>query len=132
MRGSAGHRAEVTGAASRGGKGMKRFTRILVSLAATATLLAIQPAVAPHLANAGTAAATSRYGGTVQVRLAAAPDCLDDTIAANNSDNVVAEAWIDPLITLDQHGKPNPDLAVKWKVSPGGRAYTIFLRHGVR
>jgi peptide/nickel transport system substrate-binding protein len=111
---------------------MKGFTRILASLAATVALLAVQPGVAPRSATASTASAVSRYGGTVQVRLGAAPDCLDDTIAANNSDNVIAEAWIDPLITLDQHGKPYPDLALSWKVSPGGRAYTFFLRHGVR
>jgi peptide/nickel transport system substrate-binding protein len=111
---------------------MKGFIRILASLAATVALLVIQPAVAPRFATASTASAVSRYGGTVQVRLSATPDCLDDTKAANNADNQIAEAWIDPLITLDQHGKPSPDLALSWKVSPGGRAYTFFLRHGVR
>jgi peptide/nickel transport system substrate-binding protein len=111
---------------------MRRFFRILSSLVAMVALFAVAPSIAPSSATARTTQVVSRYGGTVQVRLAAAPDCLDDTKAANNSDNEIAEAWIDPLITLDQHGKPSPDLALSWKISPGGRAYTFFLRHGVR
>src|SRR5579875_3268953 len=84
--------------------------------------------MASHQARASSAA---RYGGTLSVRTIGPDDCLNDQLSTTNVANEIDVALMDPLVTLNQQGKPSPDLATSWTVSNGGKVYTFFLRHGV-
>ncbi len=69
-----------------------------------------------------------RYGGTLRVEMQAAARTLDPVEAPERLAALVFER----LVRLDEHGKPQPALAVSWQSSPGGRRWQFHLRPGVK
>jgi len=60
-----------------------------------------------------------RYGGTLRVEMQAAARTLDPAEAPER----LAALAFERLVRLDEHGKPQPALAVSWQSSPGGRRW---------
>ncbi len=69
-----------------------------------------------------------RYGGTLRVEMQAAARTLDPAEAPERLAALVFER----LVRLDEHGRPQPALAVSWQSSPGGRRWQFHLRPGVK
>ena len=61
------------------------------------------------------------------------PAGLDPTIAAPVAiGQVTWQNVFEGLVTIDRHGKVQPQLAESWEISPDGLTYTFRLRQGVR
>jgi peptide/nickel transport system substrate-binding protein len=76
--------------------------------------------------------AAPRYGGSINARDDATPDCIDPQKTALGASDAIFEEVVDTLVTQDEKGKLRPSLALKWKFSNGGKVITFNLRHGVR
>jgi peptide/nickel transport system substrate-binding protein len=102
---------------------MRRFG--LPLLAATSLLLA----------GAASGATRPRYGGTLRVAMRAAPTSLDpldssqpDSPARRNLSQLI----FDTLVVLDEHGNPQPALAISWQAEPGNQRWQFYVRRGAR
>jgi peptide/nickel transport system substrate-binding protein len=93
-------------------------------LLATSTVIRAQPSTrsgaAPH------------SGGSISIREVDTPDCLDPQKTSTGASFDVFNAIVDTLLTRDNLGNFQPDLATKWTFGHGGTWITFFLRHGVR
>jgi ABC-type transport system substrate-binding protein len=69
-----------------------------------------------------------RYGGTLRVEMQAAARALDPAETPER----LAALIFERLVRLDEHGRPQPALAVSWQSSPGGRRWQFHLRPGVK
>jgi peptide/nickel transport system substrate-binding protein len=80
------------------------------------------------------AASRPRYGGTLHIALQAAPASLDPA-NATQSDSTVARNLLpliyDSLVSLDEHGTPQPALARSWEVSASRQRWRFSLHSGV-
>jgi len=106
---------------------LRRTTRAGVSLLGAATLISMNVAPSVHARSL----AAPKYGGTFQVQ-GGQPDCLDPQKTGLSASNAIFSLVVDPLISFDKKGHYQPDLALKWKYSNGGKTLTLFLRHGVK
>jgi len=60
------------------------------------------------------------------------PGPIDPARAVTVTDGAVCALVYNGLLRPDEEGRPVPDLAEDWEVSPDGRTYTFHLRDGVR
>jgi ABC-type transport system substrate-binding protein len=81
------------------------------------------------------AATHPSYGGTLRISIQAAPSSLDPSdpvMADTHAGQQISRALFDTLLTLDEHGLPEPCLATRWESDPGQQRWRISLRSGVR
>jgi peptide/nickel transport system substrate-binding protein len=101
--------------------------RLLFALALGAGLVAPQTSLAqkPH------AAATPKRGGSLTIRLYAAPSCLD-TYKSTGTELYAEYPVLDTLVTESDKGKIVPYLAQSYKVSKNGLNITFHLRPNLK
>jgi ABC-type transport system substrate-binding protein len=81
------------------------------------------------------AATQPRYGGTLVVELRAPALVLDPMkwkTGAQESNEQIASAVFDRLVTLDRFGRFQPGLATDWSHDEGRRRWQFLLRAGVQ
>lgn len=71
-------------------------------------------------------------GGTLVVALSADPGHLNPAITTSGGAPAAAELLYNGLVSLDEQGKPAPELAESWTVEQDGLLYRFRLRDGVR
>lgn len=72
-------------------------------------------------------------GGIYIEGLAGSPQYLNPLLSMYNEvDRDLVSLIFNGLVRLDVGGKPAPDLASRWEISPDGRVYTVTLRTDVR
>ena len=98
----------------------------LGALIATMSAPAVQARTAPALASAPT------RGGSIAIADAGPPDCLDPQKTALAASDIVLANIVDPLFSVDEHGKIRPYLATGYTYNASGTEITVSLRHGVR
>lgn len=76
---------------------------------------------------AGVAAETPRYGGTWMGAIANDPPTLDPAYSVAAVDGQLIALLYDGLIGFDTEGRPIPNLAARWDISPDNRTYTFYL-----
>jgi ABC-type transport system substrate-binding protein len=92
--------------------------------------------VASSLLWALSASAASRphYGGTLRIEMRAAPTVLDPA-DSNQPDwfgfRNLSSLMFETLVSLDEHGKPEPALASSWQAEPGNQRWQFLLHRGV-
>jgi peptide/nickel transport system substrate-binding protein len=77
------------------------------------------------------ATGTPRNGGTLDIAMSADPLCLDPHQLSSDVEQLLGQIQFDNLTFLGKSGTPQPWLATSWKISPDGKTYTFFLKHGV-
>ena len=60
------------------------------------------------------------------------PITLDPAISADSSSQTYVVHIFSGLVRLDHELNTVPDIAESWEISPDGKAYTFYLRQGVR
>jgi peptide/nickel transport system substrate-binding protein len=80
---------------------------------------------APALATAQIA------GGTAVIAVSGDPGHLNPAISTAGPLHAVAGSLFNGLVSLDEAGMPQPDLAESWTVAPDGLSVTFRLRGGV-
>ncbi|AEI38941.1 ABC transporter substrate-binding protein [Paenibacillus mucilaginosus] len=76
-------------------------------------------------------AATARTD-TVVVSLTEPGGVFNPYFYQNGYDGNVTSVMFSPLVNIDENGKPVPDLAEKWEISPDGLVYTYYLRPNLK
>ncbi|HEV2489691.1 MAG TPA: ABC transporter substrate-binding protein [Candidatus Acidoferrales bacterium] len=81
---------------------------------------------------AATAARRPRYGGTLTVELEGCVTSLDPTQLQPGLENQIAQDHLltliaDRLVTLDEHGRPQPSLAKYWQHDADSKHWELFL-----
>jgi peptide/nickel transport system substrate-binding protein len=72
------------------------------------------------------------FGGEYVEGLTGAAARINPLFAGqNDADQSLTALIFSGLTRLDGEGRPFPDLAERWEISPDGRAYTFHLRQGV-
>jgi peptide/nickel transport system substrate-binding protein len=103
----------------------ERMRRISLRLLAASSLL---------FATLAGAATRPRYGGSLRVEMKEEPVSLDPA-SASISDwpavSKISRLLFDTLVTLDEKGQPQPELAVSWQSEPGGQRWQFQMRQGV-
>jgi ABC-type transport system substrate-binding protein len=104
----------------------RTFSRSLavISCALGLTLVAAHAATRPH------------KGGTLRVLMAAQPKSIDlRRLPEEPREQAAAELMMrlmfDRLVTLDEKGQPQPQLATGWHHDPGFKRWTFDIRPGV-
>lgn len=80
----------------------------------------------------GLPAAAQTRGGTAVIAVAGDPGHLNPAISTAGPLHAVAGSLFNGLVTLDEAGQPQPDLAEAWTVAPDGLSVAFRLRAGVR
>jgi oligopeptide transport system substrate-binding protein len=70
--------------------------------------------------------------GVLRINLGTEPPTLDWTRATDSVSIQVIDQLMRGLTQLGPDLQPVPALAERWHVTPDGRVYTFYLRHGVR
>jgi len=92
---------------------------------------------AASLALAALAPARPRYGETLRVQMSAViqtPDPAEwpaDPVEAAAKARLISMVF-EPLVKLDDSGRPQPALAISWRQDNGGRRWQFRLRPGVK
>jgi peptide/nickel transport system substrate-binding protein len=73
----------------------------------------------------------AQNGGTLSIAMSADPLCLDPHQISSDTEQLLGQMQFDNLTFLGKNGLPQPWLATSWKISPNGKTYTFFLKHGV-
>jgi peptide/nickel transport system substrate-binding protein len=99
--------------------------------------LAAISAVFGTLVCTGIQAATPRYGGTLHVKMRASSVSLDPRewtpgSLSSATGEKLASLVYDRLVTLDDHAKFEPALAIEWSHDAASRNWQFKLRSGVR
>jgi ABC-type transport system substrate-binding protein len=74
---------------------------------------------------------TPRRGGTLRLASIGDVRSLDPATVSDGLAASVLELLFAGLVDYDDAGNPVPDLAERWEVDAGGKAYRFFLRKGV-
>lgn len=74
---------------------------------------------------------TPRRGGVLTVQLNGEQRVLNPAIRASTGVYVITSKIVEPLVDLDQDGKPAGVLATAWEAAPDGKTVTFRLRQGV-
>lgn len=69
------------------------------------------------------------YGGTLRVTMKSAPPALDP--ATGSVPPSISRLIFETLVTLDDHGRPQPLLATSWQSDPGSQRWRFFIRGNV-
>lgn len=69
-----------------------------------------------------------RAGGTLRVGLVVDPVTLDPRFLVDDEGELIVDALFDPLIRLDEAGRPRPAAAVEWEVDEDGTTFRFELR----
>ena len=77
-------------------------------------------------------AQTPVRGGTAVIVVAADPGHLNPAISTGANVHAVADSLFNALIELDRNLRPQPDLALRWRVSNNGTVYTFTLAPNVK
>ena len=77
-------------------------------------------------------AQTPVRGGTALIVVAADPGHLNPAISTGAHVHAVADSLFNALIELDRNLRPQPDLALRWRVSNNGTVYTFTLAPNVK
>ena len=77
-------------------------------------------------------AQTPSRGGTAVIVVQADPSHLNPAISTGSHVHAVADSLYNALVELDRDLKPQPDLALRWRVSEGGTVYTFTLAPNVK
>jgi peptide/nickel transport system substrate-binding protein len=112
----------------RGGHPVLKVARL-----ATAFLLAVSVVATASIAAsaAGATHNSAASGGTLTIAFSQDLDTLDPAVTGTTAVNEIDVNVFDTLAYDLPNGNPTPDLATSWKVSDGGRVYTLQLRKGV-
>ncbi|MFL6199048.1 MAG: ABC transporter substrate-binding protein [Thermoanaerobaculia bacterium] len=70
-------------------------------------------------------------GGELRVLIPGEPRAFDPNAPGDEIAQTLAPSLYSTLVTLDTDGRLFPDLAERWEVEDGGRAYRFHLRKGV-
>ena len=89
-------------------------------------------AVLAYFARTAVVAEVPDYGGAYVEGLAGFPQALNPVLANDEASHAVNALVFRGLIRLDEQGRPTPDLAEAWEVSPDGRVYTFRLHPEAR
>ena len=76
--------------------------------------------------------AAQTSGGTAVIAVAGDPGHLNPAISTAGPLHTIAGSLFNGLVTLDEAGTPQPDLAEVWATAPDGLSVTFRLREGVR
>src|SRR5580704_15153596 len=80
------------------------------------------------------AAVRPHYGGILHAEMRAAPTSLDPA-DSSQADwfgfRDMCTLMFETLVSLDEHGKPQPGLASSWQAEPGSQRWQFFLRRGI-
>jgi len=92
-----------------------------------------QPAAAATTAPAAKAAApaAATAGGTLVTAIEADPITIDPAFTSGLPGRRTGRAIFDPLVDLDEQGRPIPALAERWE-APDPQTYIFHLRRGVK
>jgi ABC-type transport system substrate-binding protein len=80
------------------------------------------------------AAVRPHYGGTLHVEMRAAPTSLDPADSSQTDWFGVRDLCgliFETLVSLDEQGKPQPELASSWQADPGSQRWQFLLRRGI-
>jgi peptide/nickel transport system substrate-binding protein len=89
-------------------------------------------AVLAYFARTAVVAEVPDYGGAYVEGLAGFPQALNPVLANDEASHAVNALVFRGLVRLDEQGRPTPDLAQAWEVSPDGRVYTFRLHPEAR
>ncbi|MBI2867179.1 MAG: peptide ABC transporter substrate-binding protein [Chloroflexi bacterium] len=125
---------------------MKRYLSIFIALLALAAFgcskseektqpttpsAAPAPTATPRAAPSSPTPTSSGSGGILR-RLGSDPATLDPHLATDADSSTYIVEIFSGLVTLDRDIKIIPDLAERWDVTQGGRAYTFHLRRDAK
>ncbi len=57
---------------------------------------------------------------------------LNPLVRTSSTDRSIRNLMFESLLTIDENGKIQPNLAESWKISEGGKLYTFKVRRGVK
>jgi peptide/nickel transport system substrate-binding protein len=102
-------------------------------LAALTALGLVAPMALPAVIAAATPhhRAQAQNGGTLVIAAAGDALTLDPVLTTDEDSKPVESLLYNSLVTINQKLQFVPDLATRWTVSPDGKTYTFYLRHGV-
>jgi peptide/nickel transport system substrate-binding protein len=106
-----------------------RLTRRELLLSSSA--LAASALFPPLLYAQGSAGATPRKGGVLNVHLGSEQRILNPSLRASTGVYIVTSKIIESLVDLDINGRIVPVLATSWNASKDGKTVTFKLREGV-
>lgn len=93
---------------------------------------ALQTALAMAILPAAKAAPTGLKKTSLVIAIPLEPPALDPTVTAAASAGMITWSNVfEGLVTIDRHGKIQPQLATDWTISPNGLTYTFKLRNNV-
>jgi peptide/nickel transport system substrate-binding protein len=74
----------------------------------------------------------AKRGGTLTMAIAKDITVMNPLVRTFSTDQSVRELMYESLLTTDDLGNIQPNLAESWQVSPDARVYTFKLREGIR
>jgi len=102
--------------------------QVIIALLAIVTLIAGMG----YMAFRVTTVIVPDYGGTYIEGVAGNPSLINPILAQSNPvDRDLVSLIFTGLTRTDDKGRIVPDLAERWEISPGGTAYTFYLRQDI-
>ncbi len=101
---------------------MKRFLTLALSLGLLVGLSLPE----------GGASETPKRGGTLTMAIRKDIRVLNPLVRTSSTDASIRGLMFESLLTRDENGKIQPNLAESWKISPDGKVYTFKIRKGVK
>ena len=78
------------------------------------------------------ASESPKKGGTLTMAIRKDIRILNPLVRTSSTDASIRGLMFESLLTLDENGKIQPNLAESWKISEDGRLYTFKIRQGVK
>lgn len=73
-----------------------------------------------------------RFGGTLKEGMIGTPRFINPVLATSHSDKSISNLIYSGLMTLDENGKPIPNLAESYSISEDGKIYTFILKDNIK